>query len=76
MRESMLLGSMLNNTESWININKTDLNNLEKRDTILQKIILGSRGSPSKAFMNLEFGILPVKYVTECHYILYLYLSE
>ena len=29
MRESMLFGSMLNNAESWINITKTDLNNLE-----------------------------------------------
>ena len=30
MRESMLIGSMLNNSESWINISKTDLENLEK----------------------------------------------
>ena len=29
MRESMLFRSMLNNAESWINITKTDLNNLE-----------------------------------------------
>lgn len=63
MRESMLLGSMLNNAESWININKTDLNNLEKPDTILQKLILSAKGSPSKVFMYLELGILPVKYV-------------
>ena len=63
MRESMLLGSMLNNAESWININKTDLNNLEKPDTILQKLILSAKGSPSKVFMYLELRILPVKYV-------------
>ena len=59
----MLLGSMLNNAESWININKTDLNNLEKPDTIFQKLILSAKGSPSKVFMYLELGILPVKYV-------------
>ena len=63
MTESMLLGSMLNNAESWININQTDLNNLENPDTILQNLILNTKGSPSKVFMYLELGILPVKYV-------------
>ena len=48
MRESMLLGSMLNNAESWININKTDLNNLEKPDTILQKLILSEKEAQVK----------------------------
>ena len=63
MRESMLVGSLLNNSESWINLNKTDIKNLEKPDTILQKEILKTKGNPSKALMYLELGILPVKYV-------------
>ena len=54
---------MLNNVESWINIDKTDLNNLEEPDTILQKIIFRSKGSPSKVFMYLKLGVLPMKYV-------------
>jgi hypothetical protein len=33
MREGLLLGSMLNNSKSWINLNKSDLDTLEKPDT-------------------------------------------
>ena len=63
MRESMLVGSLLNNSDSWINLNKTNMNNLEKPDTILQKEILKMKGTPNKAFMYFELGILPVQYV-------------
>ena len=63
MSESMLVGSLLNNSESWINLNKTNMKNLEKTDTIPQKEILKTKENPSKAFMYLELGILPVKYV-------------
>ena len=63
MREGLLLGSLLNNSESWINITKSDLDNLEKPDTMLQRNILTNYGNPSKAFMCLELGVIPVKYV-------------
>ena len=63
MRESMLIGSMLNNSESWINISKKGLENLEKPDTMLKRNILSTYGNPSKVFMYLELGILPVKFV-------------
>ena len=39
------------------------MKNLEKPDTILQKEILKMKGTPNKAFMYFELGILPVKYV-------------
>ena len=42
MRESMLLGSMLNNSEAWINLTKKDVENLEKPDIILLRKILSS----------------------------------
>ena len=63
MRESMLLGSMLSNSESWINIIKKDLDTLEKPDTFLKRGILGTYGNPSKVFMDLELGMIPVKFV-------------
>ena len=59
----MLIGSLLNNSESWINLNKTDMKDLEKPDTILQKEILKTKGNPSKAFMCLDLRILPLNYV-------------
>ena len=63
MRASMLIGSLLNNSETWTNISKTDLEALDKPDIITQRNILGNKGNPSKAFMCLELGILPVKFV-------------
>ena len=63
MREGMLLGSMLTNAESWINMTKKDIEALEKPDTFLQRSILTKTGNPCKVFMYLELGILPIKYV-------------
>ena len=65
MREAMLAGSMLCNSESWINLTQQDKlqDKLQKPDTILQQKILSNSGNPSKAFMFLELGILPLKYV-------------
>ena len=63
MREGMHLGTMLTNAESWINITKKDIKALEKPDTFLQRSILTQSGNPCKVFMNLELGILPIKYV-------------
>ena len=35
MRESMLIGSITTNSETWINLTKKDLDNLEKPDIML-----------------------------------------
>ena len=63
MRESRLIGTMLNNSESWINLTKSDIETLEKADTITQRSIFENKGNPSKEFMSLELGIVPVKFV-------------
>ena len=63
LREGLLLGSMLNNSESWINLTKSDLDNLEKPETMVQISILTSYVNPSKVFMCLELGVIPVKFV-------------
>ena len=59
----MLLGSMLNNAESWINITTKDLETLKKPDTMLHRNILSTCGNPSKVFMCLELGLIPVNFV-------------
>ena len=64
MRESMLLRSLLNNSETWISVKKKDLERLEKPDTMIQRNILGTSGNPSKAFMYLELGFIPVKFMS------------
>ena len=63
MRQSMMIGSLLNNAETWINVTKDDLNQLTNPDKMLLRDTLSSYGNPSKCFMYLELGIIPVRYV-------------
>ena len=63
MREGLLLAGLLSNSESWINLTKLDIEKLEKPDTLLQRKVLSSSGTPSKAFTMLELGIIPIKYI-------------
>ena len=63
MREGLLIGGMLTNIESWINITKVNIEKLEQPDTSLLKKVLSSEGNPCKSFMMLELGVIPVRYV-------------
>ena len=54
---------MLNNSEAWINITQENENDLEKPDIMLQRKLLTHCGNPSKVFMCLELGVVPVKFV-------------
>ena len=53
MRKSLLIGSMLNNSESWINIIKQDLTKLEMPDKTITRHVQDTHGNPSTAFMYL-----------------------
>ena len=63
LRQSLLLGSMLSNSEIWINITKLDLDLLEKPVAMVHRNILSDHGNPSKVFMFLELGTIPVRFV-------------
>ena len=52
---------MLTNSETWINVTQENIDELEKPDTILQRKVFSSSGNPSKVFMMLELGIIPVR---------------
>ena len=73
MRDSLLLGSMLTNCETWINLTEADIKKLEKPDVELQRKLLSVTGNPSKAFMSLELGITPVKFVITGRRVNFLY---
>ena len=61
MRDGMLVGSMLNNAETWINITKNDIEKLDKPDVLLMEKLFETKAA--KAFQHLEMGTLPVRYV-------------
>ena len=63
MREGLLINSLLENSESWVNVLEKDVENLGKCDTMLLRKILSENGNPSKVFMFLEHGIVPVKFI-------------
>ena len=63
MRQGLMLGGMLTNAETWINVTEADLTKLTMPDTMLQRQLLSVSGNPSKMFMCLELGVIPVKYV-------------
>ena len=58
-----MLSSMLNNSETWINILESDITKLTMPDTLLQRQILSTSGNHSKVFMSLELGVVPVRNV-------------
>ena len=76
MRGAVLVGGMLTNAESWINITKKDYENLEKPDVLLQRKVVSVSGNPSKCFVQLELGIVPIEFLIKqkrlnfLHYIL------
>ena len=53
MREGLFLGLMLNNSESLINITKSDLEILDRPDTMVKRSILKNYGNPSKVLIYL-----------------------
>ena len=61
MRNGMLIGAMLNNSETWVNVNKSDTDKLDKPDKHLSEKLFETKCA--KAFTYLEMGILPVKFV-------------
>ena len=63
MRQGLMLGGMLTNSETWINITEADITKLTMPDTQLLRRLLSVSGNPSKVFMYLELGVIPVKFV-------------
>jgi hypothetical protein len=62
LRSSLLLSSLLLNSEAWVNLSDKDIRGLEQTDEILLSRILESDANTSNAFKYLELGILPVRF--------------
>ena len=63
MRQGLMLSSILNNSETWIYILESDITELTVTNTLLQIQILSKSGNPSKVFISLELGVVPVRNV-------------
>ena len=62
LRSSLLLSSLLLNSEAWVNISDKDIRSLEQTDEYLLAKILDCDSNTSNAFKYLELGIYPIRY--------------
>ena len=62
LRDSLLLSSLLLNSEAWVNYTEKDVRILEKCDEILLSRILDCDANTSNALKYLELGIVPVRF--------------
>ena len=62
LRSSLLLSSLLLNSEAWVNYTEKDVRILEQCDEILLTKILDCDANSSNALKYLELGIFPVRF--------------
>ena len=62
LRSSLLLSSLLLNSEAWVNLSEKDIRGLERTDEILLSKILDSEANTSNTLKYLELGIYPIRF--------------
>ena len=62
LRSSLMLSSLLLNSEAWVNISEKDIRSLEQTDEWLLSRILDCDSNTSNAFKYLELGIYPIRF--------------
>ena len=73
LRSSLLLSSLLLNSEAWVNLSDKNIRSLEQTDEILLAKILDSEANTSNVFKYLELGVYPVRYEIMKRKILFLH---
>ena len=63
LRETIFLNSILLNSEAWYDIKRSEIEELEKIDNILLKKIFELPSSTPSAFLHLELGTIPIRFV-------------
>ena len=73
LRNSLLVSSMLCNSEAWYNITNTELNLLETIDLRLLRKILNAPKSTPKEMLYLELGCIPFRNIIQQRRLSFLY---
>ena len=71
-RESLFINSILLNSEAWYNLSKKNIDDLEKVDNILLRKTLEVGQSVPTAFLHLELGTVPLRFIIKMRRILFL----
>ena len=64
---------MLFNSEAWHGLKETQINELQKVDNYLLRSLFMSHAKTSTAFMHLEMGTVPLKFIISSRRINYLH---
>ena len=76
LRNSLLINSMLFNSEAWYNVTNSEMRLLERIDEMLMRKILKAPRKTPKSLLYLELGFLPIRFIIRSrrlnflHYIL------
>ena len=62
LRSSMLLSSLLLNSEAWVNLKEKDIRCLEQSDEILLGKVLDCEANTSNIAKYLELGVQPIRF--------------
>ena len=62
LRESLLISSLLTNSESWYNLTLSDIRELESVDEILLRKVLECPMSTPREMLYLELGVIPIRF--------------
>ena len=73
LRSSLLLSSILLNSEAWVNLTDKNIRTLEQMDEMLLSKIMGCDANTSNIFKYLELGICPVRFEIKKRKILFLH---
>ena len=72
LRSSLLLSSILLNSEAWINISQQNIRQLEQMDEMLLSRILESEANTSNTMKYLELGVYPIRFELKKRSVLFL----
>ena len=61
-RESLLLSSILTNSEAWYKVTKQDIDTLEKCDESLLRMVFETPCTTTKCMLYLESGVRPIRF--------------
>ena len=72
-RNSLFINSILTNSETWYNLTKTEVDQLEQIDEYLLRSILETGRSTPKMMLYLEMGCMPIRFILMKRRIIYLH---
>ena len=73
LRNSLLVSSLLCNSEAWFNLTKADLNLIESVDLELLRKILNAPLTTPKEALFLELGVMPLRDIIRQRRIIFLH---